>query len=45
VWRNCADNYTTPVSIWRPRPPQGYVSAGCVAMSSFTEPDSIWPSQ
>nr|GEU86615.1 pleckstrin (PH) domain superfamily protein [Tanacetum cinerariifolium] len=40
VWRNCADDYTTPVSIWRPRPPQGYVSAGCVAMSSFTEPEA-----
>nr|XP_043638921.1 uncharacterized protein LOC122610015 [Erigeron canadensis] len=39
VWRNCADDYTTPVSIWRPRPPEGYVSAGCVAMPSFTEPE------
>ncbi|GKA44551.1 pleckstrin domain superfamily protein [Tanacetum coccineum] len=39
VWRNCADDYTTLVSIWRPRPPQGYVSAGCVAVSSFTKPE------
>nr|XP_043634063.1 uncharacterized protein LOC122605220 isoform X2 [Erigeron canadensis] len=39
VWRNCVDDYTTPVSIWRPRPPKGYVSAGCVAIPSFTEPE------
>ncbi|XP_024994007.1 uncharacterized protein LOC112527539 isoform X2 [Cynara cardunculus var. scolymus] len=39
VWRNCADDYMSPVSIWRPRPPEGYVSVGCVAISSFTEPE------
>ncbi|XP_071692229.1 uncharacterized protein [Rutidosis leptorrhynchoides] len=39
VWRNCAEDYTTPVSIWRPRPPEGYVSAGCVAVASFNEPE------
>ncbi|KAL8266737.1 hypothetical protein R6Q59_004081 [Mikania micrantha] len=39
VWRNCADDYTSPVSIWRPRAPEGYVSGGCVAISGFKEPE------
>lgn len=39
VWRNCLDDYTTPVSIWHPRAPEGYVSPGCVALASFTEPE------
>ncbi|KAE8055526.1 hypothetical protein FH972_012359 [Carpinus fangiana] len=39
VWRNCLDDYTTPVSIWIPRAPEGYVSPGCVALASFTEPE------
>ncbi|KAK1438468.1 hypothetical protein QVD17_04277 [Tagetes erecta] len=39
VWRNCVDDYASPVSIWRPRPPEGYVSGGCVAISSFNEPE------
>ncbi|XP_042953951.1 uncharacterized protein LOC122290372 isoform X2 [Carya illinoinensis] len=44
VWRNCLDDYTTPVSIWHPRAPEGYVSPGCVAVASFTEPepDSVY---
>ncbi|KAI3710546.1 hypothetical protein L2E82_40329 [Cichorium intybus] len=40
VWRNCAEDYTSPVSIWRPRAPEGYVSVGCVVMASFTEPEA-----
>lgn len=39
VWRNCSDDYTTAVSIWHPRAPDGYVSLGCVAVPSFTEPE------
>uniref|UniRef100_A0A0D9XMK5 PH domain-containing protein n=1 Tax=Leersia perrieri TaxID=77586 RepID=A0A0D9XMK5_9ORYZ len=38
VWRNCADDYRSPVSIWFPRPPEGYVALGCVAVSAFEEP-------
>jgi vacuolar protein sorting-associated protein 13A/C len=39
VWRNCLDDYATPVSIWHPRAPEGFVSPGCVALASFTEPE------
>ncbi|XP_057978559.1 uncharacterized protein LOC131164992 isoform X2 [Malania oleifera] len=39
VWRNCLDDYKTPVSIWLPRPPEGFVSLGCVAVPSFAEPE------
>ncbi|KAK9984845.1 hypothetical protein SO802_034370 [Lithocarpus litseifolius] len=44
VWRNCLDDYTTPVSIWHPRAPEGYVSPGCIAVADFTlpEPDSVY---
>lgn len=44
VWRNCPDDYVTPVSIWHPRPPQGFVSLGCVAVPCFAEPefDSVY---
>ncbi|XP_065619172.1 uncharacterized protein LOC112023786 [Quercus suber] len=44
VWRNCLDDYTTPVSIWHPRAPEGYVSPGCIAVANFTlpEPDSVY---
>ncbi|XP_077244890.1 pleckstrin homology (PH) domain-containing protein [Tasmannia lanceolata] len=38
VWRNCLDDYVTPVSIWLPRAPEGFVSVGCVAVAGFTEP-------
>ncbi|KAK3434687.1 hypothetical protein EUGRSUZ_D02142 [Eucalyptus grandis] len=38
VWRNCLDDYTTPISIWHPRAPEGFVSLGCVAIPNFTEP-------
>ncbi|KAK4844286.1 hypothetical protein QYF36_018501 [Acer negundo] len=39
VWRNCMDDYTTPVSIWHPRAPEGFVSPGCVAVANFQEPE------
>ncbi|CAI9095544.1 OLC1v1031527C1 [Oldenlandia corymbosa var. corymbosa] len=39
VWRNCPDDYVTPVSIWHPRAPEGYVFPGCVAVPSFEEPE------
>ncbi|KAL0326636.1 UNVERIFIED_CONTAM: hypothetical protein Sangu_1741600 [Sesamum angustifolium] len=39
VWRNCFDDYRSPVSIWHPRAPQGYVALGCVAVPSFSEPE------
>ncbi|XP_043715720.1 uncharacterized protein LOC122664096 isoform X2 [Telopea speciosissima] len=38
VWRNCPDDYVTPVSIWYPRAPEGFVSLGCVAVADFSEP-------
>ncbi|PKA53298.1 hypothetical protein AXF42_Ash010028 [Apostasia shenzhenica] len=38
VWRNCAGDYTSPVSIWLPRPPDGFVAIGCVAVAAFEEP-------
>lgn len=41
VWRNCPDDYASPVSIWHPRAPTGYVSLGCVAVPAFAEPERI----
>ncbi|XP_043697676.1 uncharacterized protein LOC122648528 isoform X2 [Telopea speciosissima] len=38
VWRNCSEDYTTPVSIWYPRAPEGFISLGCVAVAGFSEP-------
>uniref|UniRef100_A0A0E0BDW2 PH domain-containing protein n=1 Tax=Oryza glumipatula TaxID=40148 RepID=A0A0E0BDW2_9ORYZ len=38
VWRNCGEDYRNPVSIWFPRPPEGYIALGCVAVSAFEEP-------
>ncbi|KAL6642664.1 hypothetical protein ACP70R_020845 [Stipagrostis hirtigluma subsp. patula] len=38
VWRNCAEDYRSPVSIWLPRAPEGYVALGCVAVPAFEEP-------
>ncbi|XP_022737877.1 uncharacterized protein LOC111290709 isoform X2 [Durio zibethinus] len=40
VWRNCLDDYTTPVSIWYPRAPEGFTSLGCVAVAGFEEPEA-----
>ncbi|KAL8529518.1 hypothetical protein ACS0TY_006808 [Phlomoides rotata] len=44
VWRNCADDYKHPVSIWHPRAPEGYVALGYVAVADFVEPelDSVY---
>ncbi|CAH8391411.1 unnamed protein product [Eruca vesicaria subsp. sativa] len=39
VWRNCLDDYVSPVSIWHPRAPEGFVSPGCVAVAGFKEPE------
>ncbi|KAF7828516.1 Vacuolar protein sorting-associated protein 13C [Senna tora] len=39
VWRNCIDDYVTPVSIWHPRAPDGFVSPGCVAIAGYKEPE------
>ncbi|CAL0314337.1 unnamed protein product [Lupinus luteus] len=39
VWRNCSEDYVTPVSIWHPRAPDGFVSPGCVAIAGYMEPE------
>lgn len=39
VWRNCPDDYISPVSIWHPRAPDGFLSLGCVAIPDFREPE------
>ncbi|XP_073111690.1 uncharacterized protein [Elaeis guineensis] len=38
VWRNCAEDYAAPLSIWLPRPPDGYIAVGCVALAAYEEP-------
>ncbi|GMJ12445.1 hypothetical protein like AT4G17140 [Hibiscus trionum] len=40
VWRNCLDDYATPVSIWYPRAPAGFISPGCIAVADFAEPEA-----
>ncbi|CAN1333900.1 Intermembrane lipid transfer protein VPS13 [Linum perenne] len=40
VWRNCEDEYRSPVSIWHPQAPEGFLAPGCVAISGFEEPDA-----
>ncbi|KAJ4777649.1 Pleckstrin (PH) domain-containing protein isoform 2 [Rhynchospora pubera] len=44
VWRNCAEDYNSPLTIWLPRAPDGYVAIGCVAVAAFDEPapDSVY---
>ncbi|KAL8053513.1 hypothetical protein ABFS82_05G077000 [Erythranthe guttata] len=39
VWRNCLDDYKSPVSIWHPRAPEGFVSLGFIAVPDFAEPE------
>lgn len=39
MWRNCPDDYISPISIWHPRAPEGYVSLGCIAIPSYEEPE------
>ncbi|XP_024542530.1 uncharacterized protein LOC9648284 isoform X1 [Selaginella moellendorffii] len=36
VWR---EQGPSPLTIWRPRAPPGYVSVGCVAVADFYEPE------
>ncbi|XP_058084436.1 uncharacterized protein LOC131232245 isoform X2 [Magnolia sinica] len=38
IWRNCAGDYVAPVSVWYPRPPEGFISIGCVGVPGFAEP-------
>ncbi|PIA31101.1 hypothetical protein AQUCO_05300138v1 [Aquilegia coerulea] len=40
VWRNCVDDYMAPVSIWYPRPPDGFISLGCIAIAGYVEPQN-----
>lgn len=39
MWRNCSEDYVSPVSIWHPRAPDGFVSPGCVAVAAHMEPE------
>ncbi|KAL2987622.1 hypothetical protein AAZX31_11G038900 [Glycine max] len=39
VWRNCPEDYVTPLSIWHPRAPDGFVAPGCVAIAGYLEPE------
>lgn len=39
VWRNCLEDYVSPVSIWHPRAPDGFLSPGCVAVAGYMEPE------
>ena len=38
MWRNCASDYIAPLSIWLPRPPDGFAAVGCVAIAAYEEP-------
>ena len=40
VWRNREDKRQGPVSIWRPVPPPGYVSMGCLALGAYCRPST-----
>ncbi|KAJ7562087.1 hypothetical protein O6H91_03G054700 [Diphasiastrum complanatum] len=44
VWRNWRDGHIEPLTIWRPRSPEGFVSLGCVAVNAYLEPEpqSVW---
>ncbi|CAI6011354.1 unnamed protein product [Closterium sp. NIES-65] len=39
VWRDTDSGACTPVTIWAPRAPEGYVAVGCVAVPDYYEPD------
>lgn len=39
VWRDADQSAREPVTIWKPRPPLGYVALGCVVVPDFYEPD------
>ncbi|KAG0568137.1 hypothetical protein KC19_7G189300 [Ceratodon purpureus] len=38
VWRDAEQSAKEPVTIWRPRAPQGYVALGCVIVPDYSEP-------
>ncbi|KAG0557949.1 hypothetical protein KC19_11G167800 [Ceratodon purpureus] len=44
VWRNWKDGSGSPISIWMPKPPEGYVALGCVVCADYQEPqlDVVW---
>lgn len=39
VWRDAEHSAREPITIWRPRPPLGYVALGCVIVPDYYEPD------
>ena len=39
VWRDTDSHAKTPVTIWMPRAPSGYVSLGAVAVADYYEPN------
>jgi vacuolar protein sorting-associated protein 13A/C len=44
VWRNWKDGSGSPISIWMPKAPDGYVALGCVVCPDYQEPqlDVLW---
>lgn len=44
IWRNWKDGSGSPISIWMPKAPDGYVALGCVVCSDYQEPelDVVW---
>eukprot|EP00897_Mesotaenium_endlicherianum_P008373 jgi/Mesen1/7564/ME000392S06833 len=41
IWRDTDSGAKTPVTIWMPRAPPGFVALGCVAVSDYYEPDRL----
>ncbi|CAM6102066.1 unnamed protein product [Calypogeia fissa] len=39
IWRDTESGAREPVTIWRPRPPAGYVGVGCVVVPDYCEPE------
>ena len=39
VWRDGNQSAGEPLTIWKPRPPLGYVALGCVVVPDYYEPD------
>ncbi|XP_024403056.1 uncharacterized protein [Physcomitrium patens] len=44
VWRNWKDGSGSPISIWMPIAPDGYLAVGCVVCADYEEPqlDVVW---
>eukprot|EP00271_Cylindrocystis_brebissonii_P008358 TRINITY_DN2254_c0_g1_i1.p1 TRINITY_DN2254_c0_g1~~TRINITY_DN2254_c0_g1_i1.p1 ORF type:complete len:1958 (-),score=356.45 TRINITY_DN2254_c0_g1_i1:258-5252(-) len=40
VWRDTDSGAKTPVTIWMPRAPPGYLALGCVAVADYYEPEA-----